>query len=179
MDKKHWDKFYKRKFVNNPSSFARFILPFMKKDDCVLELGCGNGRDTHFFHQMGLFAFGIDESFQDSIIAKMDFKDYIKEAKSPKYVYTRFFWHAITRQEQLKILNWVSDYIFIEARTIQDSKDKKVFGQHYRNYLNVPQLVKDLKNRGFEIEWLKEGRGLSPFKKEDPHLVRIIARKRT
>jgi hypothetical protein len=43
--------------------------------------------------------------------------------------------------------------------------------------VSVSQLVTDLKDHGFQIVSLVEGTGLSPYRGEDPHLVRVIAHK--
>ena len=119
---------------------------------------------------------GVDSAFENELIKKQDVGKYIKENKSPKYVYTRFFWHAIERKLQLEILKWVSDYILIEARTTEDTP--VLYTNHDRNFVNVAQLVKDLKDNEFEIVYLHEGRGLSRYKNEDPHLVRCVAYKK-
>jgi hypothetical protein len=63
----------------------------------------------------------------------------------------------------------------IEARTTEDKKRNHIY-THKRNYVNVPQLVQDLKDNGFQIIRLEEGE-FSPFKNENPHLVRVIAKK--
>lgn len=165
----NWKKFYRTHKFKQPSSFAKFILPWIKFQ--VLELGCGDGRDTKYFAQHNILAEGVDSVYSFTV------EDRIKEI-CPDYVYARFFWHAIDRKLQLAILKWTKKYLFIEARTTEDKKTKKVFENHKRNYVDVPQLVKDLKTYGFEIEYLKEGRGLSKYKKEDPYLVRVIAIKK-
>jgi hypothetical protein len=78
---------------------------------------------------------------------------------------------------QLSILKWVTGYLYIEARTTDDLKTPKVFAKHERNFVNVAELVADLKKENFQIIKLEEGRGFSKFKGEDPHLVRVIAKK--
>ena len=50
--KKYWDKFYsEKKAPVKSSSFAKFSLRFIKdkKNDILIDVGCGNGRDTLFF----------------------------------------------------------------------------------------------------------------------------------
>lgn len=169
-DIKYWKRFYKTHKKDKPSSFAKFCLPFLKGE--VTELGSGNGRDANFFKSKGLSVYAIDEAIGISA------EEWIRYNESDDYIYTRFFWHAIDRKVQLDILKWTKRFLFIEARTTEDRKTKKVFKNHNRNYVDVAQLVKDLKDNNFEIEYLKEGRGLAPYKKEDPHIIRVIARKR-
>ena len=168
MNHEHWVKFYKKKLTDEPSSFAKFVLPYIKGK--IIDLGCGNYRDTNYFLFNKLDSDGIDEVYGQSV------EEHIKKEKSPQNVYTRFFWHAIERNLQLKILKWTKKYIFIEARTTEDKPI--LFKDHSRNFVNVAQLVKDLKDNEFEIVYLHEGRGLSRYKNEDPHLVRCVAYKK-
>lgn len=169
-NKKYWKEFYKGKFTFEPSSFAKFVFKYIKGD--LVELGCGNGRDTDYFKSNKIKALGIDEA--NGVTAE----SYMRSNPSPKNVYTRFFWHSISRRLQLQILKWAKGNLFIEARTTDDAKRLKFFPKHDRNYVNIAELVKDLKDNGFEIVRLEEGLGFSKFKKEDPHLVRVIAVKK-
>lgn len=173
-DTQYWDTFYTKKFDTQNSSFAEFIMPRIDKQTMV-DFGCGNGRDLYYFVKRGAQAFGVDESFQADRIVNVDVETYMKKNKSPKHVYARFFWHSIPRNTQLAILKWTKHHIYIEARTTDDEKRKKVFPKHQRNYVDVAQLVKDLKTEGFQIQYMEEGIDLSPYKGENPHLVRIIA----
>ena len=45
---------------------------------------------------------------------------------------------------------------------------------HYRRFINKNNLVKKIK-KSFKIIYLKESKGFSKFKKEDPCLIRLIA----
>lgn len=169
--KKYWIEFYKKNLTLEPSSFAKAVLPHIK--GTLIDLGCGNYRDTNYFLFQGIDAIGIDEVYGE--VDKVE--NYIKEFKSSKNVYARFFWHAVSRETQLAILKWTKHYIFIEARTTDDKHRPKVFKKHERNFVDVAQLVKDLKDNGFQIIKLEEGTGFSKFKGEDPFLVRCIAHK--
>jgi len=138
----------------------------------VVDLGSGDGRDTNFFKK-----WDIDVTPVDIATTGVSVKDYMKDNSSPKYVYTRFFWHAISREEQLAILEWASDYVLIEARTTDDEGRTKIYDDHNRNYVDVNKLVSDLKYHGFEIRYLAEGTNFSKMEDEDPHLVRVVAHK--
>lgn len=168
-NKEHWKQFYEKNLTLEPSSFAKSVLPYIK--GTLVDLGCGNYRDTNYFVFHKVDAIGIDEVY--GTVDKVE--NYIKEFKSPKNVYARFFWHSIDRELQLAILKWTSHYIFIEARTTDDKFRPKVFKKHERNFVDVAQLVKDLKDNKFQIIKLEEGTGFSKFKGEDPYLVRVTA----
>jgi tellurite methyltransferase len=174
MNKNYWKEFYKTKPKFKESSFARFIADHLKGD--IVDLGCGNGRDTYFFIKKGKKCVGVDQ-VNGIGVDPMTIKEYIAKYPSPQNVYARFLWHAIDDETQLEILDWTKGFIFIEARTTDDKKRTKTFGKHKRNYVNVAQLVADLKNKGFDIGFMQECTGLARFKDEDPHVVRIIAAK--
>lgn len=175
MDKQYWEKFYKENEKMKQSSFAELCIPYMNSH--VIELGCGNGRDLEYFSRNNIFVKGVDQSYENSLIIKMDVGKYMEKNKCNGDVYTRFFWHSIDKDLRLKILEWAQFNLFIEARTTEDTNRKKIFNDHYRNYVDIVELVKDLKENGFQIILLKEGTGMSKFKDEDPHLVRVIAKK--
>ena len=64
MDLEYWNTFYSlRKGVNLPSEFAKSLVgKFIHRGDRILELGCGNGRDTIFFASKECPIVGIDQS---------------------------------------------------------------------------------------------------------------------
>lgn len=169
MLKQHWTTFFKGKKSSKPSSFVPHVIDYVRSP--MVELGCGSGGDVNAFRASGIRCHGVDQIYGESV------EEYIKQHQSPKHVYTRFFWHAIESKLQQQILKWTREWLYIEARTTEDKGRFKVFDDHKRNYVNVPRLVADLKKHKFQIVSLVEGTGFSKFKKEDPHLVRIIARK--
>jgi len=173
-----WTRFYEMhaKELGEPSNFARFVSEHVRPGDELVDLGAGNGKDVKYFKEKSIDAYGIDDAFESEDVIKLNVKDYIRKNPSPKYVYTRFFWHSIDRETQLSILDWTKDTLFIEARTSLDIPDN-IFCNKKRNLVFVSELVKDLKSYGFDIVFATEGRGLSPFLQEDPHLIRIICKK--
>jgi SAM-dependent methyltransferase len=172
ISKDYWKNFYKSHSFDEPSQFAQYVLPQLK--GTLVDLGCGDGRDLHYFARHGIRAYGVDASNEDLFIIKQDVNAFIKENESADNVYTRFFWHAIDHETQLAILNWTKKNIFIEARTTLD-QPKDLFGKHDRNLVDVEQLIKDLTDTGFKIDHLNQGYGMSRYFEEDPHLVRAIA----
>ena len=51
-DKEYWTKYYEdNSKPTNASTFAEFVLPKLEKNKCLIELGCGNGRDSVYFSQ--------------------------------------------------------------------------------------------------------------------------------
>jgi hypothetical protein len=170
----YWKQFYNKKITNKPSNFAVFCSNII--DGSLIDLGCGNCRDTNYFKGLGILAVGIDNANTEKDVIRVDISAYIKEMESPKYVYSRFLWHSINEELQDEILKWTADYIMIETRTDKDIP-LDLFGKHRRNLTNVNELIKKLIDNKFEILFLRQGTGLSKFKKEDPHTLWLIARK--
>lgn len=60
----YWNKFYQNFSVTKKySNFASFVIKKINKNsDLLLDIGCGNGRDTFFFIKNKVRAIGIDQS---------------------------------------------------------------------------------------------------------------------
>jgi len=207
-NKDFWNKFYKKKLaVNKPSNFAFFILKFLKKyKSTIIDIGCGNGRDLFFFKKNKIDFLGIDLSKNATILIKKKLKnkkdkkkilnsDFVKfnyknKIKNKFAIYSRFTWHTINKKNEDIFLKKISNlpnltYLFIETRSIKDdlcgvgkkiSKNEFVT-DHYRRFINKKDLITKLK-KNFKIIYLKESKGFSKFKKEDPCLIRVIAAKK-
>ena len=48
--------------LNIESRFANFALQYMESDKRMLDIGCGNGRDTRFFFTNNMQVYAIDQS---------------------------------------------------------------------------------------------------------------------
>ena len=55
------DALYKFKYVT-PQKMAKKVLPLVKKGQTILELGCGTGLNSVFYHKNGCKLFGVDLS---------------------------------------------------------------------------------------------------------------------
>ena len=207
-NKSYWNKFYIKKLaLNKPSKFAKFVTRHIKQyKSKLIDIGCGNGRDVFFFKKKKLNFLGIDLSknatklIKNKLIEKdknkilnADFVkfDYKKRIKGKFSIYSRFTWHSINEKNEnilLKKLSKLSnlEYIFIEARSIKDDlfgvgkklgKNEYVT-DHYRRFIDKKDLLKKL-NKNFKIIYLKESKGFSKFKKENPCLIRLIAIKKS
>lgn len=105
-------------------------------------------------------------------------------------VYSRFTLHALSASEEETFLNNVLsnkniEYLIIEARTTQDrlcgvgtyEGNNTYVTDHRRRFIDVPSLVSRLLPY-FNFEHLSADTGYSPTPTDDPHLVRIVAKKR-
>ena len=190
--------------IENPSLFALEIGRQLKKGATILDLGCGNGRDSKYFYQLGLNVTGIDASDEVITMLQKDQNenmcficdDFVTSsmvyAGQYDYCYSRFSLHAITEEQENELLSNIYGVLceggkfFIEARSINDEiyglgervgKNAYFYEGHFRRFIKRKELEEKLLNVGFQIEYSKEERGYAPFKNMNPLVIRIIAKK--
>ena len=63
-DREYWNNYYSgtNDIISRPSSFAESILCELDKNGHILDIGCGNRRDSLYFLANGLKVTGIDAS---------------------------------------------------------------------------------------------------------------------
>ncbi|MFT5935765.1 MAG: ubiquinone/menaquinone biosynthesis C-methylase UbiE [Pseudohongiellaceae bacterium] len=195
-DNQYWDKVYSaNKLDHQPSSFAQYVeKKYFSSGMSLLELGCGNGRDSLFFVEKGKQVQALDlssktiESLSSLNIKNVEFlnQDFSSLTKFSDldYVYSRFTMHSIDEETEEKVFSQLSQvlkvggFFLMEARSSKDEKLEKTFGNdHFRRYLNFHVTVDKLEKLGFQILEKRESQGLSPYKQEDPFLIRIVAQR--
>jgi SAM-dependent methyltransferase len=143
----YWNLYYQTFNEFNPSPFCTYVIEnFVKENDAVVELGCGNGRDGLSLVESSAFYQGIDVSEQAILRAQHLFESHgitqnkyalemgnFAEVQRPELptgtriiVYSRFSLHADSedaQQElftQLNSILYPGDLILVEVRTIHD-----------------------------------------------------------
>lgn len=206
-DKEYWNEYYKSLGYDRiePSDFAQYIVMELPLKSHILELGCGNGRDSLFFLDKGHDVIAVDSSntaidmlnrltqgFRNAMFICDDFvKCSTLYQMIYDCIYSRFTLHAITDEQETELLNNVRsslgrDGLFcIEARTIHDDicgrgtkvgHNAYVYNDHFRRFIDVNEFENKLKLLGFEIISLEEKTGLSKTIDSDPMLMRCIAK---
>jgi ubiquinone/menaquinone biosynthesis C-methylase UbiE len=195
-DQDYWNKFYEANdLVHKPSSFARHVEDkYFKDGKTLLELGCGNGRDAVFFAEKGNKVSALDLSTQtihtlSSINIKnaeffnQDFSQ-LSSFRNFDYVYSRFTLHSIDEETEQVVLQQLPQVLksgglfLLEARSLKDEKLEKSFGTgHFRRYLDFEATIEKMERLNFKVIEQIESQGLSPYKEEDPFLMRIVAEK--
>lgn len=174
-----------------------------EKNTSILEISCGNGRDTIFFHKNKFKITAIDKS--EYIIYK-NIKIYgnqiewisLSASKINKIeskfdnIYARFMLHSINEKKEQKMLMMCYDklnnngLLFIECRSINDElygrgmklENKHEYKyDHYRRFIDLDELELKLKNIGYTIVYKTESNNISILKDSNPTLIRIIAKK--
>lgn len=208
MDKEYWEKYYASQGPGEqPSDFARFCAQkYQKEYGLIFDIGCGNGRDTLFFASQKIPCVGIDQSQVaieqneakrkqlglDTYFHNGDFSafDYDQLSAGPCSIYSRFTLHAINYDEEARLFKHLVNakkinHLFIEARSIQDD----LYGQgekvgeheyvttHYRRFID-PKSLKTLLEPVFTIEHFEQGLNFAKTSTENPHLIRVIAKRK-
>jgi len=209
-DKKlHWNNFYKKFDLLSESSFSRFIIKWLKNNQfritgkTLIDIGCGNSRDTKYFKKKKLDVVGIDQSFTAIELNKKNYpniefynknicrKNFNLKNKKFDYLYARFFLHAISSKEETmflkncKKISKKNSILMFEFRTIKDSlmnkgiklKGTERFYGHYRRFVDTKKFIKKFNNFDLKILYMSQSRNYAKFKKEQPHICRIIAKK--
>lgn len=208
MDKEYWEQYYAEQSPGEqPSDFARLCAQKYKKEfGQIFDIGCGNGRDTLYFASQAINCIGIDQckvAIAKNVTKKTQLKlvasfiqadfsscNYSSVANGAYSIYSRFTLHAISYEEEEKLFLHLNNgpdlkYLFIEARSIRDGlygKGEQVglhefVTSHYRRFID-PIVLKSKLESGFEIQYFEEAQGFSVTDKEDPCLIRVIAKRR-
>lgn len=207
-DNDYWNEYYTHNpasIDNKPSKFAKYIeSEFLRENNPahILELGCGNGRDSLFFLSKGHKVTAVDGSdvaieMLNRIICSNNAlficDDFVKSKAlcQTKYdcIYSRFTLHAINEAQEDELLDNVrhalksNGILAIEARTTNDElygkgieteKNTFLYDEHYRRFINVDDCRNKLEKLGFDVIHLEESNGFSRTRNSDPVLMRCI-----
>lgn len=190
----------------DPSSFARWVAPQLEPAQLVAEFGFGTARDSLWFALGGHEVMGFDFAhsavehatgratelevngtfFELDLYEEVDVKaagDAITERGTRPAVYGRFLIHSLEDNGRHHLFDLASRVLegggdlFLEFRTGLDKDAQHVFGEdHYRHYLDPELVAEEIRSRGGRVTHLEAGHGLAPYKTEDPHVARIVAR---
>jgi len=205
--KSYWDTYYTKKLAPEyASGFARFALSFMQPGRKLIDLGCGNGRDSLYFasNDMEVTAIDMSETAIDTVrrgcgdlpvtIAHDDFvhsKVLIDEKYD--YCYSRWTLHTIDDLQHADLLRNVWEALkdgglfFVETRTISDDiyglgreagPHAFIYNEHYRRFIHPQDFSEQLCLQGFELLHFEEGRGFSKTTESDPVRLRVVAKRK-
>lgn len=142
-DTGYWNQYYKKiSCLTKPSRFARFArfvrTNYLSEGAALLELGCGNGRDSLFFAAQGLKVTAVDASdyaiteLAQRNVSNAEFicGDFVESpsiySRQYDFCYSRFSLHAINAEQENLLLRNVKNSLngggkfFIEVRSVND-----------------------------------------------------------
>lgn len=196
----YWNDYYNSKIQRLPNSeFSNFVLNKIEKYSSLIDIGCGDGRDTHFFSENGIYTKGID--FSSETIKKnkpysnrflsfkqIDLLNINKLDENFDHAYCRFIFHSINENVESKLLNWLSKKIkkniFIETR-ILDLENQVHNTNHYRRFFTEKEFIDKIINYKFEVNYSETSYNFSKYNKIykvkdltfDPLILRLIISK--
>jgi SAM-dependent methyltransferase len=204
----YWEQFYAApRSTDVPleaSSFATWVEGRLERETLVVDVGCGNARDSLFFAQRGYRVIGLDYArsavergrsaareagWEHAEFAQLDLyeADAVTRAaaelraRQPVAVYARFLVHAVETEGRHGLWTLAQQassagtgQLFMEFRTGKDAHLPHVFGEHYRNYLEPQVVVDEVEALGGTVVHREEGHGLAVYRDEDPHVSRLV-----
>lgn len=209
MDKEYWDSYYKTHNVpGKPSPFAiyvgkeYFIASEQRKK--LIELGCGDGRDSVYFEKIGLDVTAVEQSptaihnlnenYANGSIRFIedDFTEFSTKFDDKfDFAYSRFTLHAVKDENEDKVLKWVFENLkegglfLLEVRSTKDElfgKGEKIahntfkYNNHNRRFVDFETIKNKISAHAKILESVLDN-GLAVHKTEDPIVIRIIAQK--
>jgi tellurite methyltransferase len=196
----YWDKYYSDKKEILPNSdFSNFVISYLESGLSLIDIGCGDGRDSLFFSKNQIKTLGVD--FSKATISKnkiyenknltfkrLNLMKIHNMSQKFNYAYCRFLLHAVSFEIQEQTFDWmyenISDKIFIETRVADENIDSEKYN-HFRRDFTEDDVLKFLKKYNFNILYFKVSKNFSKYKKvygvkdlkHDPLLLRIIIQK--
>ena len=207
-DVDYWNSYYAKKLteVQSPSDFVRTVISYLEPGKSLIDLGCGNGRDSIYFLNHHLNVTGIDVS-EEAISQLNQLKlengnfvcdDFVSSKALYQvqydYIYSRWTMHAISEQQEDELLGNARDALkegglfLIEARSVRDSlygkgtcvgKHAFIYNSHFRRFMEKEVFARKLENHGFRVISVEEGENFSKTETSNPVLVRIVASRET
>ena len=199
----YWEDYYKNnQDPGEESPFARFVLPFLKKNETLYELGCGNGRDSIFFEKFGVNIVAFDQCKNEVEYLNKHYKtEYLSfeeadftnlgERQLVAHIYSRFTLHSVNLEQEIRTLKWAyralkeRGLFYIEIRSIHDElfgkgealTDNSFVTDHYRRFVEFDSFVSRLESAGFKVLYKLQSKGLAVYKSEDPIVIRVVVQK--
>ncbi len=188
----YWKQAYQTSNVTiKPSSFARFCVDYLDgQRGKLLDVCCGNGRDSVYFERMKFNVRSFDISQIGNHLS--NYKELNLMDKIPNFgydekfdhVYCRFVLHSVPEELEDYILDSAFNilpkggYLFIEVRSDKGDISTGI-NNHYRRLINMNKLKSKLSNNfKFRIVYEMEAGDLSVYNGENPVLIRIIAKRK-
>lgn len=148
-DNNYWNSFYNLETgTSKPSNFAVFVKKIIKKNNIILEVATGNGRDAFYLRKFCKKIYAIDSSItaiqknkkksKDLKVKNLSFKNMTVNELSKfsnkhkiNLIYARFFLHTINeRKEDIFLKNFFRKFkpntlLALEFRTTKDNLMRK------------------------------------------------------
>ena len=176
MNKEYWDKYYKTRNRQAPSDFVQFCAKYIEVGSTILDLGCGDGRDSAFLRTYGEVV-AVDQSGNLNLngveFIRQDMIEFLQEDRKFDVMYVRWVFHAVPEEVEDLILDYAqrnARQLLAEFRVIGDVSDDT----HWRRPIDLNDFAKKLFDRGFNLNYMNCEQGYSKLGEDDPFLARIV-----
>lgn len=191
--KNYWKNLYYSdvELPTTHSSFAEFVSSYLSEQQTLVDIGCGNGRDTAFFEKKYDRVYGYDFVSNPNYLGDKN-SLIIEDVEGfdvyyAQIYYMRFFAHAINEDVFDSLLEKISFNknckICIETRSSKEytndpklitNFDSVIGSPHYRILYSKDYLERKISNR-FKIDYIVEDKNLAHYLNDNPYIIRIIA----
>jgi SAM-dependent methyltransferase len=206
-----WESFYRRSHTTEPTAFATWTLGRLDQlvgiVGAIVDLACGNGRDTFHFSHHGHAAIGIDRStaaikaatevsrrrpgpWEPPTFVTADLSsaecwhalgDFVSTA-GPTLFYGRFLLHAMSPDERSLMLEHLGaalcdDDAAVFEFRIPIDEGRPKLSDHRRWYLDPDALREQMARFGISMAVDAVGSGLAVMSDEDPIVARVTMRR--
>ena len=187
----YWKEYYisHSNYNLTPSLFATWLHRWIadKHIKSIIDVGCGNGRDSYYFSNCDYDVTGVDNAVQPKSRGNETFINMDSLNDKFDMLYSRFSLHSIDEATENNLLYYVKEnckYIAIECRSSNDTLSVKNENYantsyaegHYRRYVELKVLKQKLVSLGFEILHASESDQYAPYKDTSPMCLRLIAK---
>ncbi len=197
--KEYWDDFYKSNpDLSAPSSFAEFVFDHLNLKDSkcsIVDIGCGNGRDSLYFTKNNLEVTSVDNFTNPETTSKLSnyIKLDIKDFNIPADLfYARFFLHAIDEDRLDGLLENISNLMSstskfaFETRSTkgitesikEETNFKSSMGEKHFRMLYSKSYMEAKLSKHFNIDYLVEENNVAKHKSDNPYVLRGIISKK-
>lgn len=193
INKEYWDRFYlSTQVTGEETDFSRHTLEYINKNKVsgkLLDIACGNGRDSLFFSKNGINTTGIDISIdletEEFCFIKQNLFDH--DFLNYDIFYLRFVVHALKEEEFDTLINKLEElkkpyHIFIETRSskgiTEEDKSETFFkssvgAEHFRMLYSKDYLDNKL-SKHFNILSSEESNEFAIYGKDKPYCIRYV-----
>jgi SAM-dependent methyltransferase len=206
---KHWNDFYRsRKRERVPttsSSFARWVADQLPHRRHILDVGCGNGRDSVFFAERGHRLTALDASphalrltrrlatehavaVRTAHLNLSDLRSTLLSGarfarlKRPPDIYARFLLDAIAPDSRRNFFRWAQmiqrrgGVTYLEFRTWHGVLRASASRFHYRALLDPDSVIAEIESHGGIVVHDERGTRRARYDGENPRVCRVTVR---